>query len=859
VTPRRIGSAALLLLAAAPLARADIVLNGSFHTGDEDTKTEFTPLDPVECTRFRTYPQTFHLSQDATITGFTLHDAIDTQNAVITIDIDGTQRSALSCTSCDLCEGSTSCGDVTVTLTTGVPLSAGDHTVAVIDPSGSSGNCLSSNDFGWSKLTLLSSAGTSSIMLNQRRHIGDDDDSDDDYDFTGNVSTSSNQFYPDAEEASAVDIGFTLSTPGRLTDVKLYRARDVNSANGTVRIDGTQVGTLASGDPLTLSTSLLLAAGAHTLTVTSGTLSGQRDDMSWDATILRFTSTTAAGTPGFFNAVDVGDNVLTGQIETKVAGGAFTLDLYALTGLGSGQLLTYNGTATVEVLNAADSSGITDAYGCNANWTVAQNLGSVTFAGGFAQVSGAFLTAGLKEARIKVTDSTGATGCSLDNFAIRPASLAVVATHGTDSTAGIAEALNQVGTSGSPVHRAGTPFTVTVTGKAADGIATATSYDGTPDWTEALIAPATVAGDLTIGSWNAAATGSRSTDVARYSEVGAATFTFTDSTWASVDADDTVASQRAIAGSASVGRFIPDHFKVTEGTLAPECAAGAIDFSYLGSTLEWATPVTLTARTADDTTVAGDQSTTTVNYAGDLEKLPASLGQPAYAVYDDPGIPGTPALNVAGLSAPTIPTVTAGVATLALPALEFGRALIGAFDAEIEIALPAFADSDGVAPDETPNVVLGSATAGGGIAFAGGFKSQRFGRLYFEPRYGSARLPMDVPLRAEYFDGVAFVQNGDDACTSIGAGDIAFTPVVVGQTHSVTSLGSGSWRVTLTQPNTAGPATLEIPAATPSLPLAQLLDDADADGFDDNPQRTVYFGLHGQDERWIYQRDATAD
>jgi hypothetical protein len=859
VRPRAPGGLAALLLLAAVPAAADIVLNGNFHTGDDDDVAAFTPLDPVECTRYRTYPQTFHLSQDATITGFTLHDAIDTQNSTITIDLDGVQRSALSCTACDLCEGSSSCGDIAVTLTTGVSLSAGDHTVAVVDPSGASGNCLSSNDFGWSKLTLLSSAGTTSVMLSRRRHLGDDDDADDDYDFTGNVTTSSNQFYPDADEASSADISFTLGAANRLTDVKLYRLRDINSVDGTVKVDGTQVGTLTTnGNPLTLGTSLLLAAGTHTLTVTSGTLSGQRDDMTWDATILRFSGTTASGSPGFFNAVDVGDNVLTGQIETKVAGGASTLDLYALTSLGTGQLLTYSGTADVYLLDASSSSGLTDIYGCNANWSVAQNLGSVTFVGGFAQVSSTFLTAGLKEARIKVVDSSGSAGCSLDNFAIRPASLAVVATHGTDATAGITDALTQIASSGTPVHRAGAPFTITVTGKASDGTTTATSYDGTPDWTETLIAPATVAGELTIGSWNNASLGSRSTDVAKYSEVGAATFTFTDTAWASVDADDTAAAQRAITGTANVGRFIPDHFLVTEGTLAPACTAGATDFSYLGSTLQWATATTLTARTADDTNVAGDQSTTTQNYAGDLEKLPASLGQPTYAVYDDPAIAGTPALDVAGLSVPTIPSVTLGVATVTLPPLEFSRALVGAFDAEIQVDVPAFADSDGVAPEESP-IVLGSATAGGGVAFTGGFKSQRFGRLYFEPSHGSDRLPMDVPLRAEYFDGIAFVPNSDDACTSLSTSDVALTPVAA-QTHSVTANGTGVWKVTLTAPMQAGAATLEIPdTGNPTYAHELLLDDIDADGFDDNPQRTVYFGIRGQEERWIYQRDATAD
>ena len=862
----RRGVAALLMVLLAPPAAADIVLNGHFHTGDDDNKAEFTPLDPVECTKYRSYPHNFHLSQDATITGFKLHDAVDTQNSTITVDIDGTQRSALSCTACDLCEGTSSCGDITVTLTTGVTLSAGDHTVAVVDPSGASGNCLSSNDFGWSKLTLLSTATTTSLMLNRRYHLGDNADGDDDYDFTGNVSTSNGEFYPDAVDADEVDLSFSLGANLRLTQLRFFRLRDVNTEspnNATspaVLLNGSSIGSLtADGNPFTLAVagSPLLATGTHTLRVESGLLGFQRDDFSWDGIILAFTTTAASGAPGAFTAVDLNDPVLTGSLRTKTAGATTTLDLYALNAFGTAQDTSFAGLATVDILNAANSSGTTDVYGCNSAWTLFQTLGSATFAGGKAQVTAVMPTAGLKEARIRVTDVlTNKQGCSLDNFAIRPASLAVVATHGTDSTAGITEVLNQVGTSGGPVHRAGAPFTITVTGKASGGVITATNYDGTPDWAEAVIAPATVPGELAIGTWNSASNGSRSTDVARYPEVGAVTLTFTDSTWANVDADDTVAGDRTITGAANVGRFIPDHFKVTEGTLTPACGAGG--FSYLGSTLEWATSPTLTARTVDDTTVTGDQSTTTANYAGDLEKLPDSLGQPTYAAYDDPGIPGTPTLDVAGLSVPTIPGVTAGVATVTLPPLKFARALIGAFNAEIQVDVPAFADSDGVAPEESP-LVLGSASAAGGVAFAGGFKSQRFGRLYFEPSYGSDRLPMDVPLRAEYFDGIAFVPNSDDACTSLSTSDVALTPVA-GQTHSVTANGTGIWKVTLTAPMQAGAATLEIPdTGNPTYAHELLLDDIDADGFDDNPQRTVYFGLRGQEERWIYQRDATAD
>ncbi len=843
-------AAALALLAVAPLAPADVVLNGFFHTGDEDNRPEFSPADPVDCDKYRTYPSRFHLTQAATITAFTLQDAVSLDDIDITIDLDGTQRSALVCGACSLP------GTVTITLTTGVSLGAGDHSIAVIDPLGSSGNCTNANDFSWSALTLSSTATTDSVMLSQRRHVGDDDDANDDYDFTGDVTVGSSQFYPDADEATALNMTFTLGTGRRLNSVRFYRLRDVNSTDASVLVNGTQIGTLTTnGDPFTVSTSLLLAAGTHTLRVVAGTIASQKDDISWDSIILRFADTTTAGTPGFFNAVDVGANLLTGQMTTKTAGAAFTLDLYALNGFGSGQNATYNGGASVEVLNASNSSGTTDVYGCNSTWTLAQTLSSVTFVAGKAQVSGTFLDAGLKEARIRVTDSTtGARGCSIDNFAIRPSSLSVAPSQGSETTAGLTTALTNAANSGLPRHRAGQPFTIVATGRTAGGAAVS-NYDGSPTAaTPVALAPATVAGALSLGSWGAASGGARRTDTATYSEVGRVTIALEDASWANVDADDSTAAQRTITGTVNAGRFVPDHFKVTDGTLAPACLTGG--FSYLGSTLAWnAAAVTLTAENA--------ANATTLNYEGVLETLPDTLAQPGYAAYDDPAVAGTPALNTGGLAAPTISAANDGVATITLPGLSFVRSLVGAFAAEIAITLPTFTDGDSIVPAESP-IVIGSATSGGGVAFTANAKAQRFGRLYFEPKYGSELMPLDVPLRAEYFDGVTFVPNLADSCTVLAASDITLVPAVAGQSKILTAYGNGRWTVRLGAPLDDGQATLSIdlasPPVSPTVPYSLLTADTDANGtYAEDPTATVTFGLHTQDDRRIYQREVVGN
>ena len=88
--------------------------------------------------------------------------------------------------------------------------------------------------------------------------------------------------------------------------------------------------------------------------------------------------------------MDVGGAALTGSVQTKVAGDVFTLDLYAINGFGTGQNIAYTGAATVQVLNAADSSGAVDVYGCRSSWsaTGASSTTSVRRAGSAGQRTG---------------------------------------------------------------------------------------------------------------------------------------------------------------------------------------------------------------------------------------------------------------------------------------------------------------------------------------------------------------------------------------------------------------------------------------------------------------------------------------
>lgn len=852
---------ALVFLLAASAARADILLDGHQHIGDEDTRAEFTPVDPVRCDRYQTHPSHFELTQSTTITAVTLHDAVGLDDDDITIEINRDRFTALSCTACEMCTGPSSCGDVTIDLLPDVLLGPGTYQIAVIDPSGASGNCATGNDYGFSGITLVSAQASTSRMLNRRRHVGDDNDTDDDYDVDGE--------YPDAFEGSFVDMTFSLDVARRLTEVRLYRLRGVDTGNAEVLVDGQFIGNLAdSGAPLetnptVVSTSLLLLAGTHTVRVQSVDISaGELDDFSWDDLILLFTDVGSPGTAGFFNAVDAGEaSPIVGPVRTKTAGATHTLDLYALNGFGLGVNNAFAGAADVYLMDATDNTGLVDVYGCGSNWSVAQSLGSVTFASGYAQLTTSFLGAGLREGRIKVTHAlTGASGCSVDNFAVKPASFALTPSHGSETTAGTAEDLGNLGTSGLPRHKAGRPFTLQIAARAQGGAA-ATNYDGTPNLLQATaLPPATNPGTLSVNdnAWQALGGGVRRNDTAKYSEAGPAALQVSDSAWASVDADDTAATARTITGTVDAGRFIPDTFRVTESHLTPTCSA----FSYIGESLAWnGAAVTLTAVDAD--------GNPTLNYEGALETLPDALGQPTYAVLDDLARYGIPTLVTTGLPAPALSAADAGIASITLPALTFARTLLQNFDAEIGIRLPLFADADGVVPEESP-IDVGTAAAGAGVKFdpvstvAG--KQMRFGRFQFDPGHGSEFLPVEVALRAEYYDGASFVQNTLDVCTSLLPTQITLVPVTAGQTLGLAG-GNSLWSVTVSAPNTSGIATLILDVVAPgvtgpnaTVPYPHLAADNNRDGtYAEDPQSTVTFGLFNPADQRIYQREVVGD
>jgi hypothetical protein len=245
-----------------------------------------------------------------------------------------------------------------------------------------------------------------------------------------------------------------------------------------------------------------------------------------------------------------------------------------------------------------------------------------------------------------------------------------------------------------------------------------------------------------------------------------------------------------------VGRFKPDHFTLS-GTLTNRGAAACVpasSFTYLGEGLDLI--FTLTAVRAD--------GGTTTNYAGAWAKLDPTVFA-NYAVGALSGttnltprisgsVIGTPAWTSGALSNVTLRTTVARAASPEAPLTptQFGIAPI---DAEGTAVSPLDLDVNGVAPTDHGKV--------------GATTELRFGRLKLSNAFGSDRANLNIPVQAQYWSGLTWVTNTDDACT-------AFTKDAVKLTGALSASNTVGAGVTLT--NGAANIVLSCPYAT--CPLA---------------------------------------
>jgi hypothetical protein len=205
---------------------------------------------------------------------------------------------------------------------------------------------------------------------------------------------------------------------------------------------------------------------------------------------------------------------------------------------------------------------------------------------------------------------------------------------------------------------------------------------------------------------------------------------------------------------------------------------------------------------------------------------------------------------------------------------------LATFNAEIALSFN-LQDTDGVAVTNVDGVAtsnpirFGSASAGNGMAFSSGYKAMRWGRLNMQNASGSELNILSVPLYSEFFDGINFIKNTNDNCTSLdlssqlklknvqtasGAWQSGNTAMTIAPSGSSTAslanvpLVSGEAGLSFSAPGSGNTGYIDITGSFSSLPW--LLFDWDNNGVHDNaPSAKASFGVYRGNSQQIFWRE----
>jgi MSHA biogenesis protein MshQ len=319
--------------------------------------------------------------------------------------------------------------------------------------------------------------------------------------------------------------------------------------------------------------------------------------------------------------------------------------------------------------------------------------------------------------------------------------------------------------------------------------------------------------------------------------------------------------------SPAIGRFYPDHFKLTtlnEGDFSSACSG----FTYSGQDVTYQTKPQLTI-TAYST---NPPDSITQNYTGDFAKLTATdvTVTPPTTDANQLGADNTNLVNLTWTpDSPTLIDHADGTLTFSFGDDSYRylhelNSQIDQFTNAVNLTFTSLTDSDGVSAQALPYTL----TPGGEVI--------RFGRLTIANAHGSELLPLSLTLTAEYFNGINWVDNAVDQCSVLNlATDIQLrnTQTAAGawQTGTtVMTIGSGSTQASLTNnaPLSSGQATLTFSApgedndgyvdiqSQLGSTAPWLLGDYDGDGvFDDEATGRASFGLFKGSDNIIFRRE----
>lgn len=577
-----------------------------------------------------------------------------------------------------------------------------------------------------------------------------------------------------------------------------------------------------------------------------------------------------------FDAVEVGAARAT-PIYTKLAGVGFSLDILAL---NSDNTLSTGFTGTVSV-QLVDASG---GAACS-SMPVLQATGNLVFAAADAgrKTMNFTYNSAARNVRVRISyATTGITACSTDNFAIRPSSFTVTSANANADNTGTS-------VSATPIIAAGANFALAATALAG--------YDGTPliDSTKLAAHGGAAQTGSTTGSFGAASalTGIASGATFTYSEVGYFNFAASgvyDDSFTAVDQpnDCTDDFSNTLSGgkygckfgnsatSVYFGRFVPDHFIVTTGTLTNRRLLGcspASSFTYAGEQLR--VEFTLTARNGLATPTVTQNYTT----ASGLAKLDGTV----IASF------GFGAIDLADVTTPTNATALTGNLGLVASSGSW-VAGAGSFTADLGLNRAATPDGPyesfrlGIVPADTDGVTVRTSDlnldttvpADTNDRVLAGSSIVRFGRLRLSNAHGSELLALPIPISVQYWNGTLFTTHTADSCTNLTSANIGLdnykNNLASGETSvspATINFASGIGTMRLTAPGAGNSGSVDLCVDLGSDPVGGVTCSAAASAgksylqgkwapgttWDNDPKVRATFGVYKNANEFIYLRE----
>jgi MSHA biogenesis protein MshQ len=240
-------------------------------------------------------------------------------------------------------------------------------------------------------------------------------------------------------------------------------------------------------------------------------------------------------------------------------------------------------------------------------------------------------------------------------------------------------------------------------------------------------------------------------------------------------------SQKILGRSGYVGRFYPDHFRLSDLGVQSGCNS-VLPYSYLEE------PFSLTAKV----TPYNAAGIAVQNYKDGFNKFNTNVfANMLSAIDEDTPVSLTSRITVT--SDATAYSWNAGVLTAA-PKIKINRSAApdGPFP-QVRVGFTPM-DADGVTLRASD---LNLDTDGDGTADAARIGTTtmglRYGRLTLDDSYGPETTNLPVIFRTEYWDGSEWKQNRDDSCTQIALTEIAYPDGAIHvAAHRSPAVGGGS-------------------------------------------------------------------